>query len=68
MQITHAALLDKHAQVTQLQQRLTELQSKMGSYNHLPASKLGAEMMLKQAQSRLREKQTKLQILLADMS
>eukprot|EP00775_Hariotina_reticulata_P002290 gene2290-2600_t len=67
-EITHAALLDKHAQVMQLQQRQAELQSKLDSYHHLPASKLGAEMMLKQAQSRLREKQAKLQVLLADMS
>jgi hypothetical protein len=66
-QITHAALEAKHSQVTEVQQRLAELQAKLAGYHHLPASVLGAQMMLQQASERLAEKQAKLQSRLAEI-
>lgn len=66
-QVTHAALLAKHARVAELQAALGGLQAQLAGYHHLPASKLGADMMLRQAQAQLREQQERLQAHLADM-
>jgi hypothetical protein len=53
--------------VTEVQQRLVELQAKLAGYHHLPASMLGAQMMLQQASERLAEKQARLQSRLAEI-
>jgi hypothetical protein len=67
LQITHAALEAKRSQVTEVQQQLAELLAKLAGYHHLPASMLGAQMMLKQASERLAENQARLQSRLAEI-
>lgn len=66
-QIHHSTLVGKRASVQQLQARAVELQAQLASYHSLPASALGANMMLQQARERLRAAQERLEAGLADL-
>lgn len=51
--------------MAELQERLSGLQARLGAYHNLPASTLGASMMLKQARQRLASLQEQLEARLA---
>jgi hypothetical protein len=50
-----------------LQERASELQSQLEAYHNLPASTLGAGMMLQQARERLQAAQERLESGLAEL-
>lgn len=62
VQITHAKLVSKQQGVAQMQQALAEKQTELDSYHHLPASLLGARMMLEKAEKRLNDRKQELQL------
>ena len=66
-QIHHSTLVARGAALQQLQARAAELQAQLESYHSLPASALGAGMMLQQARERLRAAQERLESGLADL-
>lgn len=68
VQVSHSALLERHAELQGLQQRLSKLQSQLNKYHSLPASLLGARLQLDEAKASLAEKQTRFRSQLDDDS
>ncbi len=67
LQLHHSILVAKQHDVTELQRRLAEMQAQLEGYHNLPASMLGAQMMLKQAKERLQASQERLEAGLAHL-
>lgn len=66
-QIHHTALVERAAALGALQERAAALQARLDSYHNLPASELGAKVMLQQARERLAAAQQQLESGLADL-
>ncbi|GBF90420.1 hypothetical protein Rsub_03416 [Raphidocelis subcapitata] len=66
-EIHHSNLVERSAALQGVQGRAEELQSQLEAYHNLPASALGAGMMLQQARERLRAAQERLESGLAEL-
>ncbi|KAI8468054.1 MAG: hypothetical protein J3K34DRAFT_22154 [Monoraphidium minutum] len=66
-EIHHSTLVERRAALQQLQVRAAELQAQLAAFHSLPASALGAGMMLGQARERLRAAQERLESGLAEL-
>eukprot|EP00877_Chromochloris_zofingiensis_P007688 jgi/Chrzof1/3172/Cz12g14150.t1 len=60
-ELLHANLVAKHGSVKDSQQHLAVLKARLATYHNLPASVLGASMMLKQARERLQASEERLE-------